>query len=107
MSFFSKTLKKAFGKKVGKFLSNPLRRIQRSHKFGKLGHSILPSSSKNNLLTSAYSSVLNRLSKSAIKLASRMSASPAVSSASGLVSSMPSVSSQRLDYRYRRLKDLV
>lgn len=110
MGLFRKVFKKAFGSKVGKkvdkFVSNPLRRIQRSHSFGKLGHTLLPSTSKNNLVTRGYFSLMNRLGKAANRMASRMAASPTVSNAM-TASQLPSLQSQRLDYRYRRLKDLM
>lgn len=106
MSFLGKALKKAFGKKVGGFLANPLRRIQRSHKFGKLGHSILPSMSDNNYLTHAFNKISKSLGKSALRAASRQSASMVGSSA--YTASRASLSpSQALDYSYRRLKDIM
>lgn len=106
MGFLGKTFKKAFGKRVGGFLANPLRRLQRSHKLGKLGHSLLPSMSDQNYLTHAFNKLSKSIGRSALRAAERQSAS--LTGNSAYTASHASLSpNQALDYSYRRLKDIM
>lgn len=105
MGLFKKFNRKVFGKRASKWISNPLRALQRSHKFGKLGHTVLPSNSEHNLVTKAYNKLMSNMSRSALRAAERQAAnSPAANSASAAVQTIPQ---QRLDYGYRRLADLT
>lgn len=109
MGIYRKVFKKAFGSKLGKkidkFISNPLRRIQRSHKFGRLGHSVAPTMSDSSYITHAYNKLMSSMGKSAMRAAERQAAS--VSGNSAYTASVHVSPSQRMDYSYRRLSDLM
>ena len=78
-----------------------LRRLQRSH---RLGHTAAPSFSESNQITKAYNRLMTSVGDHAVRAIARNS-----NSASNLRSQtrMPSSTSQRLDYNYRRLSDIT
>lgn len=120
MSFFKKihhTLEKAhrkvgLGKTASKFIARSLtgdsigaiRSLQRSHSFGRLGKTLLPSFSDKNYITKAYNKLMSKIGSVAVRNASRVSNS---ASSVRTQTAMPVSTSQRLDYNYRRLSDLT
>lgn len=82
-----------------------LRSVQRSHKLGKVGHSLAPSMSESNQLTRALNSIQKSISRSATRAAA---SNQAVTSAKSYTQSLPTdILSNRLDYRYRRFGGLM
>ena len=95
--------KKIFGKKGYKWVKNPFRAAQRSH---KLGHTLAPSWSDSNQITRVYNKLMNKLGKSAERSMARNTNTNSAQIVRSQTS-MPLSTSQRLNYNYRRLSDIT
>lgn len=87
-----------------------LRALQRSHKFGRVGKSLLPTNSDSNYLTHAWNKLKGSISRMAERQVAKQSATNSSKSAAQAMSYQArplDITANRVDYRYRRLADLI